>query len=95
MYFLRRASYSASERAERNRPPFGHPGKVMLIDLFRMPAPRAPVVPKLADQLLFLCINTYNGPTGRNKTLLLGSDVLELSAPFRAPDPTLLPLVRL
>ena len=58
--------------AKRDRPPPGHSGEVVLIDLFRLPAPGTPVVPKLTDQFLLLCIDTDNWPPSRNEALLLG-----------------------
>jgi hypothetical protein len=48
----------------------GHSGKIVLIDLFRLPPPRTPVVPKLTDQFLLLRIDSlkfghiYRQPRG-------------------------------
>ena len=48
----------------RDRPPLGHPGEVVLIDLFRFPTPCTPVVPKLTDQFLLLSSTLSNFSRG-------------------------------
>jgi hypothetical protein len=78
---------------KRYRPALGRAREVMLVDFFRLPTPRSPLVPEIAYQLLLLCIDAYDGQTGCDKLLLLGRDVLELFVSVGAPRHALLPSV--
>ena len=37
------------EDTKRDRPTLGRPGKVMFVNLFRLPTPRSPLISELAD----------------------------------------------
>jgi hypothetical protein len=63
---------------ERNGPALRRTGEVVLVHLIRLPPPRSPVIPKVADQFLFLGIDADDRPPGRFELGPAVSDVPEL-----------------